>query len=468
MEGRENSYGTSSFDGGVCDGVLTVPGAASMGAGPAAGNGGGRRCRESQGLDARGRGPDSAVCCRSCGGVGGLALGTAFSSRVKKPGAGVAAVLVMVATLAVFRPAPAFAVNTYLGDIKLRYSKGLTEAACDRSTIDAASAPCFRGAYVQVRTLAQLPTSSVGWLEVKGLNPTNTGTPSDNWCVQTISASNQNVACSPSDVGSGQFRDSSGVGSPTNCTPLTTCTLYPYKVLLGFSSLAAGVIGFELEGVAARYPARWLWDNNLGSVIPHMRVCVKPGGITSTTPLECSAYRQGDLEETSSNTAITSPDVPAGSEPDTGSGDEDADTECGAWWHLPCHLRRLFIPTSIGDSFDSLRSSIYDSFPFGPIAWGIDMVLDGMKSLRYSVQVAGDRPPCDWGPTLNIGATPVGLPLGEFLCDSPTQDGGLAGMREWTKPLSTMVFLFGGVMLIMRLFSWVVGSGNPVQLKLFD
>jgi hypothetical protein len=167
------------------------------------------------------------------------------------------------------------------------------------------------------------------------------------------------------------------------------------------------------------------------------------------------------------------PGRPTGTDEDPGPETSDPETDCGAWWHLVCHLTRLFIPTSIGESMEDLAETAEASVPFGPIIWGLTNYADAMLAFRDGTEL-GAIPTCDWGPGLfdneayddRVPLGGIRIPLGEVFCEDPEQLGfaGFETLRTWSRIGSVLAVGLGTVLAILRLFTWALGgSGSPVK-----
>jgi PKD repeat protein len=68
-----------------------------------------------------------------------------------------------------------------------------------------------------------------------------------------------------------------------------------------------------------------------------------------------------------------------------GDADDDGD-ECGAWWHLVCHLTYLFVPQeSLTDRWEGLEDAATDTWPLGPATWSTGELVDGLTDFRTGV-----------------------------------------------------------------------------------
>lgn len=156
------------------------------------------------------------------------------------------------------------------------------------------------------------------------------------------------------------------------------------------------------------------------------------------------------------------------------SGDVEGDDEdCGAFWHVVCYAELLLIPDSadLSDSWDGLADSAETTYPLGPAIWVGGVFDDTYTGVKVGINHTLDDP--DTSAAIHCGGdvgevdTPVGeLPVPEFgipydgVCHDSEKPEVVITAQEWSRPISTFVFLVGFLYFLKRQVNRLTGDSS--------
>jgi len=365
----------------------------------------------------------------------------------------VLAAAVTAAVLALPAP-PASAEETkYLGGVTIGASRWVTEANCDILQ-PAVSAPCIHTLNVNYRIKAQVPASSSAplrvWVEVQGHAADDRDT------VYFVAAGNvANVAGAVPNVPA-YYNSSGDLVAGCAVAESAACKAFPNRGETTFTSTVnAGVRNFAPSGQGSSgSPGRFN-----ASAWPKVRVVLWFAGDGA---YEASEWIEPVVTEGSAPPDPGTPGFGGShsiSDPEAeSSGDAEADAACGAWWHLPCHLRRLFEPQQLGAQWDAFYGEVESSYPLGPVLYGVGAIADALTSFANGATELGGPPECSWGPDFPVGEQAVRIEVGEVLCQDSSLP--LGDFKPITLTLSRLGIILAVILLAKRLFERAIGGGS--------
>ncbi|MCA1726973.1 MAG: PKD domain-containing protein [Actinobacteria bacterium] len=162
-----------------------------------------------------------------------------------------------------------------------------------------------------------------------------------------------------------------------------------------------------------------------------------------------------------------------------GAEGEPGEEDCGAWWHIFCHIKAalafVFVPDSnaLSDAWGNLSEEASGHWPLGPAIWGAQAASDlygaftngcnfGTFCEGSSLGLAeGDR--CEgedsWGPEVPLG-TDFDVKLPAVPCTAGDVQTGLGSVRTIVRIGTSIAFVVGFILALMRLVGVRVGGGK--------
>jgi hypothetical protein len=148
----------------------------------------------------------------------------------------------------------------------------------------------------------------------------------------------------------------------------------------------------------------------------------------------------------------------------TSDNPDDVDEElndCGAWYHLVCHLLSLFVPTEdLEAAYDGFTVTAEEHYPFGPIIFFGDQAQQAYVGMKANLEYGAAHPPAtteDCGLGSDAVSTPVGdIPVPSIdipysgACPEGSKPTFIVTAQAVTVNLSRVVFLFGFLMFLKR------------------
>lgn len=264
-------------------------------------------------------------------------------------------------------------------------------------------------------------------------------------------------------------------------TPVATCTRV--LTLVGTTATAAFKTGNTLPGAEATDTYAWVYgDGSTNGTTRNPKhtytyADMPTGGWTATvtltrTPATGHAFSDG---VTTARTATCSLrvdfDNPSESDPLTTEPVDDTDCPTsGLGWLNPFAivtiLKCLFVPQHFGEDFGDMYDAAQSNWPFGPLLFAVNVIVQGMTGFRDGAAAAADAPNHDTGSYNGCPATSVtvdqpdnpftgGLPLPIFCEDESAGTFG-ATMRIFTR----VMFYVGGGFAVFRIVTGSMGSGS--------
>jgi hypothetical protein len=173
-------------------------------------------------------------------------------------------------------------------------------------------------------------------------------------------------------------------------------------------------------------------------------------------------------------------------------GEDDGNTSnCGAWWHLICHVKAaltaVFVPSNdvLTSQWNTVATSASTHWPLGPVLWGLGALSDFYGAFthgcNYGANCPGSSQGLDtdygncasadtvnhgnvWGPgvTLPDGDDPTGIEFHFPIlpCPGSDSDTGLGPVRTVVHSASSVAFILGFVLVVLRLVGIRIGGGK--------
>jgi hypothetical protein len=153
--------------------------------------------------------------------------------------------------------------------------------------------------------------------------------------------------------------------------------------------------------------------------------------------------------------------------PDGLANADEGANDCGAWWHLVCHLSWLFIPQSFGESWGELSDAVTGHWPVGPVVWVGEVFGEFRYGLSFAIantSAPGGPTDTDFGPYVPIpGGGTVRVPI----IPGGHGQGGLydllGDVRGVSLALSRVVMVVGTALIVYRRASSLFGGGGASE-----